>query len=210
MKDSSEGIKSFPDTEHFDPASAVLQLLDTVEQLKVAIEERDERIAKLERIVEVYIDPSPAVVDLHHPDNKMDTEAARLRAGAAKDFGSRILQLEVAQDEIREEINSLRSVKVKQTPGKKTEERKERLASILFNRKNVPMRFVEVGKMLELGSRSASGKTNTRKQNMYYFGKLLEQDKKRFIVRENKTSGGKLVCLSVDYYNHLLKKGEAR
>jgi len=44
MKDSPECIKSFPDTEHFDPASAVLQLLDTVEQLKVAIEERDKEI----------------------------------------------------------------------------------------------------------------------------------------------------------------------
>jgi thioesterase domain-containing protein len=206
MKDSPEGIKSFLDTEQFDPAAAVLQLLDSVEQLKVAIEERDERIAKLERIVEVYIDPSPAVVDLSHPDNKKDTDAARLRASAAKDFSSRILHLEVNQDEIRDEIKILRSVKAKQNPSKKTDERKERLASILFNRKNVPMRFVEVGKMLELGSRSASGKTNTRKQNMYLFGQHLEQDKKMFVVSQCNTSGGKQVCLTQDYYRHLRNK----
>ena len=158
----------------------------------------------------MYIDPSPAVVDLSHPDNKKDTDAARLRASAAKDFSSRILHLEVNQDEIRDEIKNLRSVKVKQTPSKMTEERKDRLAAILFNRKNVPMRFVEVGKMLELGSRSASGKTNTRKQNMYLFGRHLEQDRKMFVVSKCNTSGGKQVCLTKDYYHHLSIKGKER
>jgi hypothetical protein len=206
MKDSPEGIKSFLDTEQFDPAAAVLQLLDTVEQLKVAIEERDERIAKLERIVDAYLIPSPAVGDLNHPDNKLDTEAAMARATRALDYNVRLMKLEDFREDISEVVEKLTSSRVKQTPGKKTEERKERLASILFNRKNVPMRFVEVGKMLELGSRSASGKTNTRKQNMYLFGQHLEQDKKMFVVSQCNTSGGKQVCLTQDYYRHLRNK----
>jgi len=203
MIDSSEGIKSFPDTEQFDPAAAVLQLLDTVEQLKVAIEARDERIAKLERIVDAYLIPSPAVGDLNHPDNKLDTEAAMARATRALDYNVRLMKLEDFREDISEVVEKLTSSRVKQTPGKKTEERKERLASILFNRKNVPMRFVEVGKMLELGSRSASGKTNTRKQNMYLFGQHLEKDQKKFVVSQCNTSGGKQVSLTKDYYNHL-------
>lgn len=54
MKDSQDSIKGFPESEHFDPAAAVIQLLDTVEQLKVAMEERNEEIEALKaRVVEL-------------------------------------------------------------------------------------------------------------------------------------------------------------
>jgi len=211
MKDSPEGIKSFPDTEQFDPAAAVLQLLDTVEQLKVAIEERDERIAKLERIVDAYLIPSPAVGDLNHPDNKLDTEAAMARATRALDYNVRLMKLEDFREDISEVVEKLTSSRIKQTPGKKTEERKFKLAIHLLNRKNVPIRFSEVGKILELGSRSAVGrKDNTRKQNMYYFGKALEADKKNFEVSQCRTAPGKQVSLTRAYYNHLALVGNRR
>ena len=206
MKDSPECIKSFPDTEQFDPAAAVLQLLDTVEQLKVAIEARDEQIAKLERIVDAYLIPSPAVGDLNHPDNKLDTEAARARATRALDYNVRLMKLEDFREDISEAVKKLTSSRVKQTPGKKTEERKFKLAIHLLNRKNVPIKFNDVGKFLELGSRTANGKHNTRWQNMNHFGEKLEQDRKNFVVSQCKTGSGRQVCLTRDYYQHLLRE----
>jgi len=209
MKVSPDDINSFPESEAIDLASAVVQLLDSVEQLKVAIEERDERIAKLERIIDIYINPSPTVVDLNHPYNELDTKAAKTKVELSKEFGSRIASLEEDFGALEAKANKLLVHGVNHAPSKKTEDRKAKLATILMNRKNAPIRFAEVGKLLELGSRSASCKTNTRKQNMYLFGQHLEQDRKMFVVDRCPT-GGKQVCLTKEYYHHLIHKAEGR
>ena len=101
----------------------------------------------------------------------------------------------------RQRIAKLERIPAK--PGKKSDQRKTTLANILLSRQNQGMTFSEIGKFLELGSRK-NGKS-TREQNMTHFGKLLEADKKSFVVTDGKTSGGKLVKLTKIYYEHLLR-----
>lgn len=107
--------------------------------------------------------------------------------------------LDIAQD--RQRLAKLERLPVK--PGKKSDQRKKLLANALLSRQNQGMTFAEIGKFLELGSRR-NGK-NTREQNMTHFGKLLEADKKSFVVTPGRTNGGKLVKLTKIYYEHLLR-----
>lgn len=88
--------------------------------------------------------------------------------------------------------------------GQKTEKRMLKIALTLLSRGNEGMSYAEIGKILELGSRA--GKTCTREQNMTHFGKRLEEAKDRFVITPNKTSGGKLVHLTKDYYEHLRRE----
>ena len=104
--------------------------------------------------------------------------------------------LEIAED--RRRIAKLEKIPAK--PGKKSDLRKARLAEILVSRKNQPMTFSEVGKVLELGSRT-NGK-NTREQNMTHFRKLLEAAPREFEISPSKM-GGKLIRLTKIYYDHL-------
>jgi uncharacterized protein Veg len=87
--------------------------------------------------------------------------------------------------------------------GKKSDLRKKALANALVSRHNAGMTYAEIGKLLELGSRT--GERNTREQNMTHFGKLLEAAPKEFVVTLSKTQGGKLVKLNKIYYEHLLR-----
>jgi hypothetical protein len=88
--------------------------------------------------------------------------------------------------------------------GQKTEKRMLKVALVLLSRGNDGLSYSEVGKILELGSRK--GNACTREQNMTHFGKRLEEAKDRFVVGPNKTSGGKLVHLTKDYYEHLRRE----
>lgn len=84
-------------------------------------------------------------------------------------------------------------------PGKKQVARLNRLEALLIARGNEALTFAEVGKYLELGSRT--GKANTRKQNMTVFGKILAGESKRFQVFESNTQKGhKMVRLSDKYF----------
>jgi len=69
----------------------------------------------------------------------------------------------------------------------------EKLDSVLVSRRNQPMTFSEVGKILELGCRSS--KTNTRRQAMTKFSKILLSKVDRYIISNSKIVNGKLVDL---------------
>jgi hypothetical protein len=85
-------------------------------------------------------------------------------------------------------------------PGKKQVTRLNRLEALLIARGNEPITFSEVGKYLELGTRN--GKTNTRRQNMTLFGKVLSGIPDRFEVFDSQTQkGSKMVRLTNRYYN---------
>jgi len=88
--------------------------------------------------------------------------------------------------------------------GQKTEKRMLKIAMVLLSRGNKGLSYSDIGKILELGSRK--GRTCTREQNMTHFGKRLEEAKDRFVVGPNRTSGGKLVHLTKDYYEHLRRE----
>ena len=83
--------------------------------------------------------------------------------------------------------------------GKKQDIRLNYLESLLISRGNEPLTFSEVGKYLELGSRT--GKDTTRRQNMTIFGKVLAEKIDRFYVFDSNTQkGAKMVCLSSEYF----------
>lgn len=84
----------------------------------------------------------------------------------------------------------------------KQESRLKRLDAILYNRGNEPLTFAEIGKLLELGSRTE--KKNTRPQAMTKLGKVLEAESKRYIVFDSKTQAkARMVRLTPDYFKHL-------
>jgi hypothetical protein len=85
-------------------------------------------------------------------------------------------------------------------PGLKQDVRLNRLEALLIARRNEPLTFAEIGKFLELGSRS--GKATTRRQNMTIFGKVLAERSDRFHVFDSATQkGAKMVCLDDDYFS---------
>ena len=110
-------------------------------------------------------------------------------------LAGRVAGLECAQDELDAKVRGARR------PGSKQAVRLAKLEQLLLSRHNSPMTFSEVGKALELGSRS-NGK-NTRRQNMTLLGKSLAPDK--FEVFSSKTQNGKMVRLTRDYYQHLVR-----
>jgi hypothetical protein len=106
-------------------------------------------------------------------------------------------------NKLEEKLDAFES-KHQKVAGKKTEARMLKLALGLLNRKNSPITFAEVGKILELGTRD--GSHNTREQNMTHFGRMLVAAPERFIVRPCRTNGGKQVSLTKIYYDHLMKE----
>lgn len=87
-------------------------------------------------------------------------------------------------------------------PGAKAEARKNKLDKILLSRRNEPMTFSDIGKLLELGIRS-DGNLNTRRQAMTKFSKILLASPDRYEITEGRTRRGKLCRLNKDYYDHL-------
>ena len=65
------------------------------------------------------------------------------------------------------------------------------------------MTFSEVGKILELGSRSS--KTNTRRQAMTKFSKILLSKVDCYRITDSKVVNCRLVRLADGYYEKLLR-----
>jgi hypothetical protein len=84
-------------------------------------------------------------------------------------------------------------------PGQTHEARLAKLDRLLLSRRNEAMTFSEIGKVLELGSRT-EGK-NTRRQAMTKFSKNL--DPSRYEIFSAKSQNGKMVKLAKAYYDHL-------
>jgi len=136
-------------------------------------------------------------------------ELNRIIANAMREVRTDIddLRAEVAEERAfdRRRIRALEEACPKQkevdkAPGEKYKTRMARLEALLIARENEPLTFSEVGKYLELGSRSDKG--NTRRQNMRFFGKILEARPERYHVFLSETQkGAKMVCLSDGYFS---------
>ena len=107
-------------------------------------------------------------------------------------LAARVSGLEAAQDELDSKVRGARK------PGEKQTARIAKLEQILVARKNQPMTFSEIGKILELGSR-VNGKS-TRRQAMTKFAKSLDPEK--FEIFPSKM-GGKIIRLSRKHCNRL-------
>jgi hypothetical protein len=204
-KGSSAKINSLPksaDADYVSPSDEAVLVL-TYKQLQDLISPFEKRVIKLERVIELYINPDPRVLDVMHEDYHALSDATKLRTDGAKRYGVRLTDIEERLTDLESSRNANQ---LKKAAGKKSEERMLKLAITLLNRKNNPMTFSEIGKLLELGSHSADGKKNTREQNMTHFGKRLESARERFIVSPNKITGGKQVHLTKIYFDHLVRE----
>lgn len=88
--------------------------------------------------------------------------------------------------------------RVQGQPGKKQAARMNKLEALLIARGNEALTFAEVGKYLELGSRS--GKTSTRRQNMTLLGKIIANDGRFHVFDSNTQKGAKMICLTEGYF----------
>ena len=120
-----------------------------------------------------------------------------------EDLKGRIKSIGKIQDRQDELLDRLENIPVK--PSEKRKALLTKLDRLLASRKNRPMTFSEIGKLLELGSRSPDGNT-TRRQAMTKFSKILLSQGDRYQVFKSKTVDGKMVCLVNDYYLHVVKE----
>ena len=105
-----------------------------------------------------------------------------------------------------DDLFAKQNIKSQTRPGKKQEMRLNKLEALLIARGNEPITYAEIGKFLELGSRT--GNSNTRKQNMTILGKILVESKDRFEVFDSSTQkGAKMVRLSSKYFSKGATKG---
>ena len=105
-------------------------------------------------------------------------------------------------NELDELFAKVSQIREDRKPGKLTERRLKKLDYMLTSRSNEAMTFAEIGKILELGSRSTNGRT-TRAQAMTKLGKIIVNKGSLYEVSESKTQkGAKLVKLTRDYYRH--------
>lgn len=109
------------------------------------------------------------------------------------------LAVDIAYD--RRRISALE--RIPQGLTTKQDARLKKLDHLLLSRRNQPMTFSEVGKILELGSRSS--KTNTRRQAMTKFSKILLSKVDCYRITDSKIVNGKLVRLADGYYEKLLR-----
>lgn len=84
-------------------------------------------------------------------------------------------------------------------PGERHAARLKKLDRCLSARKNEPLTFSEIGKLLELGSRT--GGKNTRRQAMTKFSKSL--DPARYEIFSANSQNGKMIKLAKEYYDRL-------
>jgi hypothetical protein len=119
------------------------------------------------------------------------------------DLEGRIKAIGKIQDRQDDRLDRLENIPVK--PSEKRKALLSKLDLLLATRKNQPMTFSEIGKLLEMGIRSLDGKT-TRRQAMTKFSKILLAQGDRYEIFQSKTVGGKMVRLVNDYYLHVLKE----
>lgn len=167
------------------PADQYLALLNHVQQLQ--------------KIIEIYIGPNMSI--LNEPPDSDWIAALKRKRDAQNDYGPRLTELEDRIAELEKRTPS----KPKPAEGKVTEQRLLKLSITLLNRNNQPISYVEISKLLELGSRSADGKKTTRKQNMTHLAKRIEAAQDRFVVKAD-SQGHKYAHLKKVYYDHLKKE----
>lgn len=110
-------------------------------------------------------------------------------------------------NEIDELFAKVAYIQEVRTPGKLQAKRLKKLDYLLTSRSNEAMTFSEIGKILELGSRSPDKSASTRRQSMTKLGKVLASKPTFYEVTDSKTQkGAKLVKLTKDYYLHCQKE----
>ncbi len=195
------------------PAGSIEQLEQRLKDQDAIIAEQQELIDELSKAPRLARTPSEAlkdserlillarINDLTIANNALEFEL-KLSVKALQerlDEVNATLAIDIAYD--RRRISALE--RIPQGLTTKQDARLKKLDHALISRRNQPMTFSEVGKILELGSRS--GKTNTRRQSMTKFSKILLSKVDCYTISKSKIVNGKLVRLTDSYYEKLLR-----
>lgn len=132
------------------------------------------------------------------------TEAMAALIEVVRRQGELLKEHEMRLDKHSERVDRLRFPEEKatktKTPGRKQEDRLNRIEALLITRGNEALTFSEIGKYLELGSRT--GKVTTRRQNMTILGRILAREKRFHVFNSETQKGAKMVCLAPEYFTN--------
>lgn len=195
------------------PIGSVVELEQHVRDQDAIIVEQQELIDELSKAPRLARTPSEAlkdserlillarINDLTITNNALEFElkqSVKALQGRLEEVNS-FLAEDIAYD--RKRISALERIPQRLTT--KLDARLNKLDHLLVSRRNQPMTFSEVGKILELGSRSS--KTNTRRQAMTKFSKILLSKVDCYAISKSKIVNVKLVRLTDSYYEKLLR-----
>lgn len=195
------------------PTGNIEELEQRIKDQDAIIAEQQELIDELSRAPRLARTPSEAlkaserlillarINDLTIANNAMEFELKQSVNVLQErlDEVNSTLAVDIAYD--RRRISALE--RIPQGLTTKQDARLKKLDAVLVSRRNQPMTFSEVGKILELGSRSS--KTNTRRQAMTKFSKILLSKVDCYRITDSKIVNGKLVRLADGYYEKLLR-----
>lgn len=195
------------------PTGSIEELEQRIRDQDAILAEQQELIDELSRVPRLARTPSEAlkdserlillarINDLTIANNALEFELKQsVRALQERlDEVNSTLAVDIAYD--RRRISALERIPQELTT--KQDVRLKKLDHALISRRNQPMTFSEVGKILELGSRS--GKTNTRRQAVTKFSKILLSKVDCYTISKSKIVNGKLVRLTDSYYEKLLR-----
>ena len=195
------------------PIGSIEELEQRIKDQDAIIAEQQELIDELSRAPRLARTPSDAlkdserlillarINDLTIANNALEFELKQSVKALQErlDEVNATLAVDIAYD--RRRISALERIPQRLTT--KQDARLKKLDAVLVSRRNQPMTFSEVGKILELGSRSS--KTNTRRQAMTKFSKILLSKVDCYRITDSKVVNGKLVRLADGYYEKLLR-----
>jgi hypothetical protein len=184
------------------PAADIIQALlaelsalrEEVAQLRDDNQCLQDRIASLERLERLYHGPAPEPEDI--PPLQ---EAYKRQREAQASLPGQVFELQQDLRAMEMAVHNRPAVR-----GEKTRKRLQKLDGLLLASPE-PMSYSDVGKRLELGSRSPDGKS-TRRQAMTKLGKILELQPDRYIIRKARRGNARYVSLVPEYRAHLKRK----
>ena len=198
---------------HGSPVGSIEELELHIKDQDAIIAEQQELIDELSKAPRLARTPSDAlkdserlillarINDLTIANNALELELKQSVKALQErlDEVNSTLAVDIAYD--RRRISALERIPLGLTA--KQDARLRRLDAVLVSRRNQPMTFSEVGKILELGSRSS--KTNTRRQAMTKFSKILLSKVDCYRITDSKVVNCRLVRLADGYYEKLLR-----
>ena len=195
------------------PIGSIEELERRIRDQDAIIAEQQELIDELSRAPRLARTPSDAlkdserlillarINDLTIANNALEFELRQSVKALQErlDEVNSTLAVDIAYD--RRRISALERIPQELTT--KQDARLKKLDAVLVSRRKQPMTFSEVGKILELGSRSS--KTNTRRQAMTKFSKILLSKVDCYRINDSKVINCRLVRLADGYYEKLLR-----
>ncbi|MFA5378351.1 MAG: hypothetical protein WC455_21535 [Dehalococcoidia bacterium] len=158
----------------------------------------NEKIERLEAIVDLYIRPNEFLFD---QDDAVCSDARRVVARRVERDRENLESITDLREDLADHGRKIKALeagpKTALTTAKIHERKLKKVETVLVSHNNQPMSFSDMGKMLGY-------KKETRRQQMTKLGAAFKLYPDRYEVRDSNL-GGKTVRLVTAYLNHLLK-----